>query len=100
MKTAGGDAFITYHILYNYFKISKIRQRFKNRPIVNKSITQVGDNILNGCKNFKRYLTNTVGGDRFKKSLTDGRTDRQTDRRTGDEHRVIGKALADIVSWA
>ena len=32
----------------------------------------------------------------MKNSLTDGQTDRQTD----DGHRVMGKALADIVSWA
>ena len=31
---------------------------------------------------------------------TDGRTARRTDRRTDDGHRVMGKALADIVSWA
>ena len=35
---------------------------------------------------------------------TDGRTDRRTDgqpdRRTDDGHIVMGKALADIVSWA
>ena len=36
----------------------------------------------------------------MKKSLTDGRTDGQPDRRTDDGHRVMGKALADIVSWA
>ena len=32
----------------------------------------------------------------MKKSLTYG----QTDGRTDDGHRVMGKALADIVSWA
>ena len=36
----------------------------------------------------------------MKNSLTDGQTDRQTDRRTDDRHRVMGIALADIVSWA
>ena len=36
----------------------------------------------------------------MKNSLTDGQTDRQTDNRTDDGHIVMGKALADIVSWA
>ena len=36
----------------------------------------------------------------MKNSLTDGRTDGRKDGRTDDGHRVMGKALADIVSWA
>ena len=39
----------------------------------------------------------------FEKSLTDGQTDRkdrQTNRRTDDGHKVMGKDLADLVSWA
>ena len=37
MKTVGADAFITYHISYHYFKISKIRKKFKNGPIIKKA---------------------------------------------------------------
>ena len=36
MKTVGADAFITYHILYHYFKLSKILQKFKNSLIGKK----------------------------------------------------------------
>ena len=36
MKTVGEDAFYSYYILYQYFKISKIRQKYKNGPMVNK----------------------------------------------------------------
>ena len=36
MKTVLGDAFYSYYILYHYFKILKIRQKFKNSPIVKK----------------------------------------------------------------
>ena len=30
----GEDAFFSYYMLYHYFKISKIRSKFKNSPIV------------------------------------------------------------------
>ena len=36
MKTGGEDAFYSYYILYHYLKNSKIRQKYKNRLIVNK----------------------------------------------------------------
>ena len=65
IKTVGVEAFYSYYILYHYFKISKIRQKFKNSPIVKKSTTQVSDIILNACINFESYLAKTVGGDRF-----------------------------------
>ena len=65
IKTVGGEAFYSYYILYHYFKISKIRQKFKNSPIVKKRTTQVSDIILDACINFERYLIKTVGGDRF-----------------------------------
>ena len=35
-KTVGEDAFCSKYISYNYFQISKIRQKFKNNPIVKK----------------------------------------------------------------
>ena len=35
--TLGEDAFFSYYMLYHYFKISKIRQKFKNSPIVKKA---------------------------------------------------------------
>ena len=38
-KTVGVEAFYSYYILYHYFKISKIRQKFKNSPIVKKRTT-------------------------------------------------------------
>ena len=40
IKTVGVEAFYSYYILYDYFKISKIRQKFKNSPIVEKSTIQ------------------------------------------------------------
>ena len=36
IKTVGEEAFYNYYILYDYFKISKIRQKFKNSPIIKK----------------------------------------------------------------
>ena len=36
IKTVGAGAFYSYSILYHYFKISKIRQKFKNSPIAKK----------------------------------------------------------------
>ena len=32
--TVREDAFFSYYMLYHYFKVSKIRQKFKNNPIV------------------------------------------------------------------
>ena len=37
IKTVGGDAFYSYYTLYNYFKNFKIRQKYKNSPIVKKT---------------------------------------------------------------
>ena len=65
INTVGEEAFYSYYILYHFFKISKIRQKFKNSPIVKKSTTQVSDIILDACINFESYPTKTVGGDRF-----------------------------------
>ena len=65
MKTVGEEAFYSYYKLYHYFKISKIRQKFKNSPIVKKSTSQVSDIILDACIKFESYPTKTVGGDRF-----------------------------------
>ena len=69
IKTVGEEAFYSYYILYHYFKISKIRQKFKNSPIVRKRTTQVSDIILDACINFESYLIKTVGGDRFWKKV-------------------------------
>ena len=41
IKTVGGEAFYSYYILYHYFKISKIRQKFKNTPIIKKSTSHI-----------------------------------------------------------
>ena len=65
IKTVGEDAFYSYYISYHYFKISKIRQKFKNSPIVKKSTSQVTDIIVDACIKFESYPTKTVGGDRF-----------------------------------
>ena len=57
----GGDAFITYNILYHYFKISKIRPKYKNSLIVKRSTSQVSDIILDACMQFENYPITTVG---------------------------------------
>ena len=64
IKTVGEEAFYNY-IIYDYFKISKIRQKFKNNPIIKKSTTQVSDIILNACMQFENYPINTVGEEAF-----------------------------------
>ena len=69
IKTVGEDAFYSYYILYHYFKISKIRQKFKNSPIVKKSTSQVSDIVLNAGIKFKSYPIKTLGGDRFWKKV-------------------------------
>ena len=65
MKTGGGDAFITYHILYHYFKISKIRPKYKNGPIVKISTSQADEVILDACMKFENYPIKTVVEDHF-----------------------------------
>ena len=65
IKTVGEEAFYSYYMPYHYFKISKIRQKLKNSPIIKKSTTQVSDIILDVCINFESYPTKTVGGDGF-----------------------------------
>ena len=35
--TVGEDAFFSYYMLYHYFKVSKIRRKFKISPIVKKA---------------------------------------------------------------
>ena len=64
IKTVGEEAFYSYYILYHYFKISKIRQKFKN-PIVKKSTSQVSDIILDACMQYESYPINTVGEEAF-----------------------------------
>ena len=61
----GGDAFITYNILYHYFKISKIRPKYKNSLIVKRSTSQVSDIILDACMQFENYPITTVGEEAF-----------------------------------
>ena len=65
MKTVGGEAFITYHILYNYIKMSKICQKFKNSLIVKKSTSQVSDIIVNAYMQFENFPVKTVGEEAF-----------------------------------
>ena len=60
MKTVLGEALYRYYILYHYFKISKIRQKFKNCPIVKKSTSQVADIIHDPSMDFKNYPRITV----------------------------------------
>ena len=49
IKTVGEEAFYSFYIIYHYFKILKIRQKFKNSPIVKKSTSQVRNIILDVC---------------------------------------------------
>ena len=65
MKTVGEDAFCSYYISYNYFKISKIRQKFKKNPIVKKITSKMSDIILDACMKFENYPIKTVGEDAF-----------------------------------
>ena len=65
IKTVGEEAFYSYYILYHYFKISKIRQKFNNNPIVKQSTTQVGDIILDAYMQFENYPIKTVGEEAF-----------------------------------
>ena len=65
MKTVLGDAFYSYYILYHYFKISKIRQKIKNRLIVKKSTSQVADIIHDANMEFENYPIIPVGKDAF-----------------------------------
>ena len=51
-----------------YTIISKIRQKYKNSPIVKKSTTQVGNFILDTCIKFESYPTKPVG-DQFWKII-------------------------------
>ena len=60
IKIEGGDAFYSYYILYHYFKISKIRQKFKNSVIVKNSKSQVSDIILDGCMQLEKFPIKTV----------------------------------------
>ena len=46
-------------------KISKIRQKYKNSPIVKTSTSQVSDIMLVACMKFQNYPIKTVGGDAF-----------------------------------
>ena len=69
IKTVGEEAFYSCYILYHYFKISKIRQKFKNCPIIKKSTSQVSDIILDAWIKFESYPTKTVGEDRFWKKV-------------------------------
>ena len=39
IKTVGEEAFYSFYKIHRYFKNSKIRQKFKNSPIVNRSTT-------------------------------------------------------------
>ena len=55
IKTVGEYAFYSYYILYHYFKISKIRQKFKNNLIDQKTTSQVSDIILDASMKFENY---------------------------------------------
>ena len=65
MKTVGVDAFITYYISYHYFKISKIRQKFKSDPIIKTSISKAYDIILDACVKYENYPIKNVREDAF-----------------------------------
>ena len=65
IKTVGEEALYSYYILYHYFKISKIRQKFKNSPIVQNSTISVSDIILNACMQYENYPIKTEGEEAF-----------------------------------
>ena len=65
IKTVGKMHFIATIFYIIISKISKIRQKYKNSPIIKKSTSQDGDIILDTCIKFGSYPTKTVGGDRF-----------------------------------
>ena len=65
MKTVGEDTFYSYYILYQYFKISRIRQKFKNSLIVKKSTSHLAHIIHNASIEFEYYPIITVGEDAF-----------------------------------
>ena len=46
-------------------KILKIRQKFKNDPIVKKNTSRVANFVFNICVKLESYPIKTVGGDRF-----------------------------------
>ena len=46
-------------------KNSKIRQKYKNNPIVKRITSQVSDIILDVWMKFENYLIKTVGEDAF-----------------------------------
>ena len=58
-------AFCGYYILYHYFKILEIRQKFKNDPIVTRSTSQVANLVVITWIKFESYPIKTVGGDKF-----------------------------------
>ena len=68
IKTVGEDAFYSYCILYHIWKISKIRQKYKNSPIVKTSmssdmaqVTCLKTNIIwNNKTNLKRISKSYV----------------------------------------
>ena len=49
IKIVGEEAFYSYYILYHYFKISKIRQKFKNSPIVKAQPRWVISHLMPIC---------------------------------------------------
>ena len=65
IKTDGEEPFYIYYIIHHYFKTSKIRQKFKNSPIVNKTTSQLRNVILNACMQFENYLIKTIGEEAF-----------------------------------
>ena len=65
IKTVGEEAFYSFYIIHHYFKISKIRQKFKNSSFVRKSTTQVNNVILDACMQKENYPIKTVGEEAF-----------------------------------
>ena len=61
IKTVREEAFYSYYIIHHYFKISKIRQKFKNSSIVKKNTTQVSNIIFDACMQYENYSIKTVG---------------------------------------
>ena len=51
--------------MHHYFKISKIRQKFQNSPIVKRITSQEYDVKLDACMQYENFSIKTVGEEAF-----------------------------------
>ena len=62
-----------------------------------QSTSLIGEIILDTCMKFESHPKKMLEGDRFWRN---GQMTAHTDRRADYRHRMMGKAQAEIVSWA